>query len=70
MDDAGAVALVPAAVVLWGTLSARLESRGLTAPLVFVAVGLGLHAVGVLHLGGLPDLAAPVSGYWQSSRWC
>jgi NhaP-type Na+/H+ or K+/H+ antiporter len=34
--------LITAALFCWGTLSARLERADLTAPIVFVAVGLGL----------------------------
>jgi NhaP-type Na+/H+ or K+/H+ antiporter len=45
---AGALALVAAAVFIWGTLSGRLERADLTAPIVFVAVGMLLHAVSPL----------------------
>ena len=60
MQGAGAAALVLTAVVTWGILSDRLKRRDLTAPLVFVAVGLAFDAVGVLRLGELFELAEPV----------
>src|SRR3954452_13851803 len=40
----GAVVLIAAAVFGWGALSARLERSYLTAPIVFVAFGVVLHA--------------------------
>jgi NhaP-type Na+/H+ or K+/H+ antiporter len=60
MQEAGAAALVLAVVVVWGILSGRLERADLTAPIVFVAVGVAFNAVGVLDLGELVDLAGPV----------
>src|SRR3954467_12391151 len=41
--DAGTVAVVAAALFAWGALSGRLQRADLTAPIVFVAVGVVLH---------------------------
>jgi NhaP-type Na+/H+ or K+/H+ antiporter len=43
--SAGAVALVAATLFAWGVVSGRLERADLTAPIVFVFVGVVLHAV-------------------------
>src|SRR4051812_35474725 len=43
--SAGAVALVAAMLFAWGVVSGRLERADLTAPIVFVVVGVVLHAV-------------------------
>jgi sodium/hydrogen antiporter len=43
--SAGAVALVAATLFVWGVVSGRLERADLSAPIVFVVVGVVLHAV-------------------------
>src|SRR3954447_8376422 len=43
--SAGAVALVAATLFAWGVVSGRLERADLSAPIVFVFVGVVLHAV-------------------------
>src|SRR3954453_2274153 len=43
--SAGAVALVAATLFVWGVVSGRLERADLSAPIVFVVVGVFLHAV-------------------------
>jgi NhaP-type Na+/H+ or K+/H+ antiporter len=60
VPEAGAVALALAAVVAWGAFSGRLERSDLTAPIVFVVLGVGFHAAGLLDPGELVDLAGPV----------
>src|SRR3954454_21092083 len=45
----GAVALIAAAIFAWGVVSGRLERADLTAPIVFVGVGLLLHGVTPMH---------------------
>src|SRR4051812_10384852 len=46
-----AVALIAATVFIWGALSGRLQRADLTAPIVFVAVGVVLHALSLLEPG-------------------
>ena len=60
MQEAGVVALVLAAAVAWGVLSGRLERSDLTAPIIFVGVGVALAATDVLDLGELDELAGPI----------
>jgi NhaP-type Na+/H+ or K+/H+ antiporter len=48
-----AVALAAAAIFVWGSLSARLERADLTAPIVFVGVGVVLHLM--TPLDGRPE---------------
>jgi NhaP-type Na+/H+ or K+/H+ antiporter len=48
MGSAGTVAVLAATVLAWGALSARLQKADLTAPIVFVAVGVLLANVASL----------------------
>lgn len=57
MHEPGVVALMLAAVVLWGVVSDRLEQSDVTAPIVFVAVGVAFDALGILDLAGRVELA-------------
>jgi sodium/hydrogen antiporter len=52
---AGALALITAVVFAWGAFSARLERADLTAPMVFV--GLGILLAGVSGFGAQADAA-------------
>jgi sodium/hydrogen antiporter len=47
--SAGIVALIAASIFCWGTLSARLERSDLTAPILFVAVGVLIANVASLN---------------------
>jgi NhaP-type Na+/H+ or K+/H+ antiporter len=60
VDEPGVVAVVLAAVVIWGAFSSRLERADLTAPIVFVALGGVLGGFDIGDLGGLPELAGEV----------
>jgi NhaP-type Na+/H+ or K+/H+ antiporter len=55
-----AVLVVPAAVFLWGVVSARLERADLSAPIVFVAVGAVLAAVGLVDATTAPETLKPL----------
>ncbi len=58
--DVLAVLIVTATVFLWGALSARLERADLTAPVVFVAVGALLAALGVVDTPSAPETLRPL----------
>jgi NhaP-type Na+/H+ or K+/H+ antiporter len=45
----GAVALIAATVFAWGAVSGRLQRSDLTGPIVFVAIGVVLHAIRPLN---------------------
>jgi NhaP-type Na+/H+ or K+/H+ antiporter len=55
-----AVLVVAGAVFLWGVVSARLERADLSAPIVFVAVGAGLAAVGLVDATTAPSTLTPL----------
>jgi hypothetical protein len=44
------IAVVAAAIVVWGLFSARLESWDVTGPMALVALGAVADAVGLLHI--------------------
>lgn len=54
------MALVAATIFAWGTVSARLERADLTAPIVFVAVGAILAALGLFHTPSAPETLKPL----------
>lgn len=58
--DVTAVVLVAATIFVWGTVSARLERADLTAPIVFVAVGAILAALGLFHPSSAPESLKPL----------
>jgi sodium/hydrogen antiporter len=58
--DVAAVVLVAATIFAWGTVSARLERADLTAPIVFVAVGATLAALGLFHTSSAPESLKPL----------
>ena len=55
-----AMVLISAAVFGWGLLSARLERVNLTAPMVFIAVGGGLAALGLISGPSAPETVEPL----------
>ena len=55
-----AVVLVTATLFAWGLLSARLERADLTAPVVFIAAGATLAALGVVDAPSAPETLAPL----------
>jgi NhaP-type Na+/H+ and K+/H+ antiporters len=55
-----AVLLVAAALFAWGLVSARLERADLTAPVVFVALGVLLHRGGLVDTTEGPDAITPL----------
>ncbi|MGY1660884.1 cation:proton antiporter [Geodermatophilus sp. SYSU D00705] len=55
-----AVLVVAAAVFLWGVVSARLERADLSAPIVFVVVGAGLAAAGLVDASAAPETLTPL----------
>jgi NhaP-type Na+/H+ or K+/H+ antiporter len=55
-----AVAVVAAAVFLWGVISARLERADLTAPIVFVVVGAVLAGLGLIDPPSAPEHLKPL----------
>jgi NhaP-type Na+/H+ or K+/H+ antiporter len=52
--------IVVAAIFLWGTVSARLTRADLTAPIVFVAVGVLLAATGLIDATTAPATFKPL----------
>ena len=58
--DVSAVTVIAAAVFLWGVVSARLERADLTAPIVFVAVGVALAALGTIDTPSAPESLKPL----------
>ena len=58
--DVTAVTVVAAAVFVWGIVSARLERADLTAPIVFVAVGVALAALGTIDTPSAPESLKPL----------
>lgn len=58
--DVTAVTVIAAAVFVWGVLSARLERADLTAPIVFVAVGVALTALGTIDTPSAPESLKPL----------
>ena len=55
-----AVVLVAATIFAWGLISARLERADLTAPIVFVAVGAILAALGLIDISAAPENFKPL----------
>ena len=55
-----AVVLVAATIFAWGLVSARLERADLTAPIVFVAVGAILAALGLVDISSAPENFKPL----------
>jgi len=55
-----AVVLVAATIFAWGLISARLERADLTAPIVFVAVGAILAALGLIDISSAPENFKPL----------
>lgn len=58
--DVAAVAVVASAIFVWGIVSARLERADLSAPIVFVAVGAFLAAVGSIDAPAAPENLKPL----------
>ena len=58
--DVSAVTVIAAAVFVWGIVSARLERADLTAPIVFVAVGVALAALGTIDTPSAPESLKPL----------
>lgn len=54
------VLIVMATIFAWGMVSARLERADLTAPIVFVAVGAILAAVGLVDSSSAPENLKPL----------
>ena len=54
-----AVVLVAATIFAWGLISARLERADLTAPIVFVAVGAILAALGLVDISSARKISNP-----------
>ena len=52
--------LVAATIFAWGLISARLERADLTAPIVFVAVGAILAALGLIDISSAPENFKPL----------
>ncbi|MGZ5399624.1 MAG: hypothetical protein ACXWDM_06385, partial [Nocardioides sp.] len=55
-----AVLVVMATIFVWGVASARLTRADLTAPIVFVAAGGVLAAVGLLDAPSVPETLTPL----------
>jgi len=55
-----AVVAVAATIFAWGLISARLERADLTAPIVFVAVGAILAALGLIDISSAPENFKPL----------
>src|SRR4051812_50050153 len=55
-----AVAVVAAAVFVWGVVSARLERAALPAPIVFVVVGAVLAGLGLVDAPSAPETLKPL----------
>lgn len=58
--DLSAVLVITATIFLWGVISARLTRADLTAPIVFVAVGGGLAAMGLVDAPEAPETLRPL----------
>ena len=58
--DVSTVAVIAAAVFVWGIVSARLERADLTAPIVFVAVGVALAGAGLVDGPAEPEALTPL----------
>ena len=58
--DVAAIAVVAAAVFVWGVVSARLERADLTAPIVFVVIGAVLGWVGLIDAPSAPESLKPL----------
>jgi sodium/hydrogen antiporter len=58
--DVAAGLIVVAAIFLWGAVSARLTRADLTAPIVFVVVGVALAATGLVDSTAAPETFAPL----------
>jgi NhaP-type Na+/H+ or K+/H+ antiporter len=54
------VVVVAATIFAWGLISARLERADLTAPIVFVAVGAILAALGLIDISAAPENFKPL----------
>ena len=61
--EESALIVVAAAIFVWGVVSARLERADLTAPIVFVAVGVALAGLGPVHAASAPEAS---SRWWRS----
>jgi NhaP-type Na+/H+ or K+/H+ antiporter len=55
-----AVLVVTAAIFVWGMVAARLERADLTAPIVFVVVGVILAALGLVDSSTAPESLKPL----------
>ena len=55
-----ALVLITAALFGWALVSARLQQADLTAPMVFIAVGVGLAALGLVDGSSPPEAVTPV----------
>ncbi|MGZ4775495.1 MAG: cation:proton antiporter domain-containing protein [Oryzihumus sp.] len=58
--DLTAGVVVAATVFLWGTVAGRLERADLTAPLVFMGVGVALGGLHVVDTHGVPEGLRPL----------
>jgi NhaP-type Na+/H+ or K+/H+ antiporter len=58
--DWGAILIVMAAIFAWALVSGRVTRAGLTAPIVFVAVGGGLAAAGLVDAPSAPETLRPL----------
>jgi sodium/hydrogen antiporter len=54
------VTVIAATIFAWGIVSARLERADLTAPIVFVAVGAALAALGTIDTPSAPESLKPL----------
>ena len=62
MHVATAALVVTASIFVWGLVSARLERADLTAPIVFVVVGVILAALGLVDSSAAPESAQAAGG--------
>ena len=60
MQVTTAVLVVTAAIFVWGMVAARLERADLTAPIVFVVVGVILAALGLVDSSTAPESLKPL----------
>jgi sodium/hydrogen antiporter len=58
--DMAAVLIVMATIFVWGVVSARVTRADLTAPIVFVAAGGALAAVGLVDAPSAPETLTPL----------
>lgn len=58
--ELSAVLVITATIFVWGVVSARLARADLTAPIVFVAVGGGLAAMGLVDAPEAPEVLRPL----------